>query len=371
MLKILHIVSGLGSGGVESMLHNYYINMDKRKVKFDFIVHDPNIGKLEEDFKKLGCEVFHVTPKKDSLFNNALDIFQIIKKGDYDIIHSHQNASSFLALFFARLNKIKVRIAHSHVGILKEKTSRKMLLLPFKILTKYFSTDRFACSVIASNWLFGKKNKDIIIINNAIDLEKFKYNSLLRTEVRQKYGWDDKFVIGNVARFFPEKNHEFLIRIFKEIHKLIPTAILILVGGEEKEEEKRVRRLTQVLGVNEHVIFLGVRDDVNKLMQAMDSFILPSKFEGFGMVLVEAQASSLKCFTSDNVPKETRITNLIEYISLENSEKYWAEKVIDSTYGYNRKKYDENVSRSNFDIQTEAVKLSKIYFDLYKTRYLK
>lgn len=366
MIKILHVVSGLDGGGVETMLYNYYMNMDHSNIRFDFIVHDLNIGMLEEKFTELGCRIYHVTPKKISFIKNAKEIYKIIKEGDYDIVHSHQNTSSFLPLILAKIIKVNVRIAHSHVGYTKESIVQRTSRYPFKLLTKLFSTDWFACSSIAGKWLFGNKRtiKDFFIIKNAIDLEKFKYNEDIRKAVRSELRWEDKFVIGNVARFYPEKNHTLLINIFKEIHTVCPNAVLALIGGEGQEE--KIRNMVSSLGLTDNVKFLGVRNDVHRLMQAMDVFILPSKFEGFGMVFIEAQAASLKTYASNAVPNETKITDLIEYISLEKSAEFWAEKVL-STYGKNnRKQYNQSIYDSGFDIKSEASKLTKIYYRLLK-----
>ncbi|WP_137790962.1 glycosyltransferase family 1 protein [Bacillus sp. E(2018)] len=365
MIKILHVVSGLGSGGVETMLYNYYLIMDRTKIQFDFIVHDPNYGELESKFENLGCKIYHVTPKKDSFIKNANELYQIIHNGKYDIVHSHQNLSSFLALLIAKITKVRVRIAHSHVWYIYESWFQKLTRYPFKLLTKYFSTDWFACSKDASEWLFGDKENSnrLYIINNAIDIQKYQFNDETRKEVRSYYGWEDNFVVGNVARFFPEKNHSFLIDIFKEIHNDCPNAILLLIGGEGNDDN--LRNKVNHLGLSDKILFFGVRNDVHILMQAMDVFILPSKFEGFGMVFVESQAASLKTYASTAVPTETKITDLIEYISLNDSPSLWAKKVLSNHQKYERHSVFKDLINSGFDIKSEALKLTNIYQSIY------
>jgi len=331
MIKILHVLSGLGGGGVENMLYNYYKYMNQEIYKYDFIIHDPHIGFLEEKFKKLGCNIYHVTTRKTNILKNIAEIDNIIKAGNYDIIHCHQNASSFIPLLLAQKNNIKIRIAHSHSANPNQTLFWKVIEFPIKILTKYYSTSWLACSNNAAEWLFGKyRNKEtIFILNNVIDFKKFAFNKKTREKIRKKFGWENKFVIGNVARFFPkQKNHEFLIRVFKEININKPEAILVLIGGGYDKEKNKIRKIVDKLKLSKIVFFMGIRDDIEKFMQAMDCFVLPSKSEGFGIVLIEAQATGLRCFTSMNVPNETKVTDLIEYISLKKSEKYWARRII-------------------------------------------
>ncbi|MDP9739956.1 UNVERIFIED_ORG: glycosyltransferase involved in cell wall biosynthesis [Bacillus sp. B2I3] len=366
MIRVLQVVSGLDSGGVETMLYNYCINMDRSSVKFDFIVHDPKEGVLEKKLLKLGCNIYHVTPKKKSLLKNATEIHQIIKNGRYDIIHSHQNTSSFIALGIARINNISVRIAHSHVGYFDENIKSKFVAFPFKLFTRFFSTHFFACSDIAGRWLFGnkKKDKEVFIIKNAINIDEFSYDGKIRKKIQSEFDWEDKYVVGNVARFVPEKNHDLLIRIFKEIHKINSSAVLALIGSGELEE--KIRKQVEELDLSKHVYFLGVRTDVKNIMQAMDAFILPSKFEGFGMVFLEAQTAGLMCYASANVPRETMVTDLIEYISLEESPQYWANRVLKSNKSYSRNINFDNMKISEFDIKSESRKLTDLYNRFYK-----
>lgn len=363
MIKVLHVVSALSGGGVEAMLYNYYINMDRYAIKFDFIVHDPEIGMLEQGFSELGSKIYHITPKKVSFIKNIREMNGIIKSGNYDIIHCHQNLSSLPALYVAKRNHIRIRIAHSHTSLQDEKPSDKIIMAPLRTLLKHYATDFFACSEIAGKWLFGD-NKSFFVLNNAIDIDKFLYNDEIREKVRNEYGWNNKLVAGNVARFFPEKNHEKLIEIFNEIHKADDSAVLVLVGDGPLEE--KVKLQAEKLELSDSVFFLGRRNDVNRLMQAMDIFIFPSCFEGLGIVLIEAQAAGLKCYASKEVPKETHATDLIEYISIEEASLNWAKKIISTGKAYDRVNTAESIKQGGFDINNEAKKLEQKYISLIK-----
>lgn len=361
--KVLQIVSGLDGGGVENILYNYYSIMDRNLIEMDIIVHSPYIGKMENKFKELGCEIYHVTPKKENILMNFFEINKIIKNGKYDVVHSRQDYRSFPSLFAAKIHKVNKRVVHCHIAYLPEKFKQTISRKLFTWLTKKTSTNYFACSVGAGKWFYGindyHKGK-VSVLNNAIKVDKFSFNENVRAAKRKEMGLEKRFVIGTIGRFTYQKNHQFLIRIFEKIHNKNPNAILLLTGKDELEHE--IRQQVEELNLSNSVIFLGIRDDVDELMQVMDVFLLPTRYEGWGNVLIEAQISGLKCITSkDVVPKETKVTNCIEYLSLNESIDTWANSVLKYSNGYERSDKSGDIKNAGFDVLTQANRLERFY----------
>jgi len=363
MVRVLHILPTLGSGGIEMMLYNHYKNMDIKKVKFDFIVHNENVGMLEKKFLELHSNVYHITPKRKNVFKNYLQIKKKINsKPPYDVIHVHQNFMSFLPLYLAKKAGIKTRIAHSHNFVPNESFIQKMLNKYYRKIILSSTTNFFACGNDAGKWLYGDiftKQSKIKVIKNPIEVDRFTYDEILRKKYRNKLNIDSKLVIGHIGCFNYQKNHNFLIDIFKEINIKVNKSRLILIGVGELEQE--ITEKVKNLNLEKFVIFLGVRSDVPELLQAMDIFLLPSNFEGFPVVGIEAQASGLKCFISDNVTKDIKITDLVEFISLKESAEYWALEILKYRNGYGRKKMHEKMISEGFDIKQSAKWLEKFY----------
>lgn len=368
MIKILHVVSSLGSGGVENMLYNYYERMDKEEIRFDFIVHGKDIGLLEQKFCELGSNIYHVTPKKENFLRNFFEINSIISKNNYDIVHCHQNYSSIIPLCIAKYNKVKSRIVHSHATFdSKERKNKKIHLVIQKAIVA-LATHYCACTQDAAEYLFGKdiKNIKVKIIRNAIDINKYTFDFKDRETLKKEFNFNNKIVIGTIGRLSFEKNHQFLIEVYKSVKEKLPESILMIVGNGPLKQELQ-EKVCQ-LNLTNDIIFIDERLDVNKLYSTMDLFILPSLHEGLGMVLIEAQVNGLKCIASDEViPRDTQLTNLIQYIKLSNLSK-WEEEII--TYF---KKYDLESRFSKFevkifedyDINLQVHYLNDYYMNIY------
>ncbi len=367
MIKVLHVLAALDGGGVECMLKNYYEHFNQENLKFDFVVFEKKKGMLEDYFISKGSKIFHITRKKENFIKSNLEIRKIIKNGDYDIIHCHQNRSNIIPLYYAYKYKIKNRICHSHNAIINNSLKEKISKRIFSHFLEKFSTKLFACSGMAANWLYSEKNQNnVVIINNAIELKKFEYNSEIREKIREKYNLKDRVVLGCVARLHPQKNHKFLIDIFKEALKINSNCTLFLAGSGI--DEKLIKSKVKDCGLENKVIFAGNCKNVNELLQGFDIFILPTLFEGLGISLIESQVSGLLTITSkDVVPIETNVTPKIHYISLEKSASEWA-KEINNLYKNNntRKNYTDEISKKGFDINSEAKKLENIYLNMVK-----
>lgn len=282
-------------------------------------------------------------------------------------MHSHENALSIFPLRAAKKAGIKVRIAHSHSTTNqkeKKKNALKQILRPF---SKIYATDYMACSELAGRWLFGDKTFDqgkVYILNNAIDLSKFKYNEEVRKNKRKELEIDDDtFVIGHIGRFVQQKNHTFLIDVFNEVQKKKANAKLILVGqGPLKDEiENKVKNLN----LENKVVFLGQREDVDELYQAFDCFVLPSLYEGLGMVLIEAQASGLPCIASTEIPDIARVTEKLKFVRLDENIDYWKNSILKLSDLKNRKEDQlQDIQNRGYNIEKEVEKLEILYKDL-------
>src|SRR5690625_2196854 len=364
MIKILHVVSSLNmGGGVQQLLYNYYKNMNSDKVQFDFIVHSEEIGYFEKKFKKFGSNIFHVTPKKQSIIKNFLEIKRIIQKGNYDVVHCHQDFSNAVPLFLAKTNSVPIRISHAHSNFRKQRFVKGLLNKFLRFINQYYGNYYFACSKEAGKWLHGRKwsgkrKKDFIMLN-AINTHQFKFNPDIRTNYRDELGFTDEKVVLHVGRFSKEKNHKFLLKLFNQLYNINDNYKLLLVGSGPLKRE--IKELSNNLDSHKNIIFLGARSDIAEIMQASDIFLLPSTYEGFGMTAIEAQYSGLLTIVSDKVPRSTQISNLIKYLSLKNID-YWIEEIL--AFDYNDRNF--NLIKNKYDAQHEACKyenwlMKKIY----------
>ena len=359
-IKVLHIVSSLGSGGVEQILYNYYKNISKNNIVFDFIVHGYEEGVLEKKFEELGSTIYHVVPKKERFITNLKQIKNIIYNNNYDIVHCHQNFSSIIPLFLAYKKGVKVRIAHSHVSMGKKSIYNKILSSGINYFANYY----FACGENAAKYLFGEKlyiKNRIYIMKNAISLEDFHYDIDLRNNMRNTLNLQHKFVLGHVGRFSEEKNHEFMIELIKKLENKFEDIILILIG--EGNLEENIKEKVEKYNLSDRVQFLGRKQSVSKYMQAMDVLLLPSYYEGFGMVLLEGQGVGLKCIASDTITRDSKITNDLIFKQLKLDE--WEKSIIEYYGGYYRKDNSIKLNEAGFNIKNSSKKLEEYYRQLY------
>lgn len=359
MIRVLEILSCLDGGGVERLLYDYCSRLSQ-KIHFDFVVSSDFIGILEKPLIDLGCNVFHVTPIRNSIISHIKDMNNILENGSYDIVHDHSGYKSFINLYSAKKHGVKVRIAHSHLAYIPETRKNNGLRKLITPITKYYSTNLFACGKDAGQWMWG--NSEFYIMNNAVNTRAFQFNTTQRVELREKYRLKDKLVIGNVARFTFQKNHEFLIKIFNEIKKIKENAVLVLVG--RGEEEGNIKDLVATYNLQDSVIFMGVRNDVSNLYNAMDVFVLPTRYEGLGMVLIEAQANGLKCFTSEGVvPKDVKVTNNVQFIGLRKDANYWADLICEVDPKRDLTAF-EQIRCAGYDIDIEMDNLYNKYLSI-------
>ena len=360
-MHILHLVSNISiRNGIMSVVMNYYRNIDKKKFTFDFLYFEDRSDNFYDEIKSLGGNCYKIN------YNNNINLFNQIRKFiknnifNYDIIHIHEIYLIGTFIGLKKYNsKIKI-ISHAHATKFSEnnlKNIRNMLFsIPNIVVPDYY----FACSKLAGIKLFGRKFKNKgYILNNAINLDNFAKNKAASELIRKKYKIEDKFVIGHVGNFNVQKNHTFLIDIFNCLCKINPNVVLLLVGDGNKKDEILLK--IKKLNLEKKVIYLGVRNDVNKIMNAFDCFVLPSIYEGLGIVLIEAQAIGLPCVFSDTVPQEANIIKRQNRIlSLNNSAEIWANEIINVKKLHNVSGTYE-VRTAGYDIVCEAKKLAEKY----------
>ena len=367
-IRVLVLDTVMDRGGAETMMMNYLRNMDRSKVQLDFMVNRDYKADYEDEIESLGGKIYRMCSMYPQNFlKYKKQIREFLKKHpEYKIIHSNLEERSYFALKEAKKLNIPVRISHSH-NAPKGFDLKSIVRYYFRAKLKPQVTHMFTCGLEAGDWLYGKENRDKFIMqNNAIDAKKYEYNEEIEKNIRKEFDLEGKFVIGHVGRFFPQKNHTFLIDIFNEVYKRDNDAILMLVG--EGELKKEIENKVKSLGLEKSVIFTGVREDVNNIMQSFDLFILPSLFEGFPVTMVEAQAEGLKCIISDKVPKECDITGNVQIISLEETKEKWAEEILKYKNSYKKESMYEKIVESRFDIKENALWMENFYINALKEK---
>lgn len=364
-IRIAQIMGKWVGGGVESVVMNYYRNIDRKKIQFDFICDIDSTNIPYGEIYKLGGKIILIPPYT-KIFKYQKYLKKVLMDGNYKIVHSHINTLSIFSLFAAKRANIPIRIAHSHSTTNKREWKKNFIKQLLKPLSKLFATDYMCCSEVAGRWLFGNKTYDkgkVILLNNAINVKEFEYNERTRAIEREKLCINnDRLVIGHIGRFVEQKNHEFLIDVFNEIQKINEDSMLVLAG--QGPLENKIKNKVEELNLNKKVIFLGQIDEVSRIYQAFDIFILTSLYEGLPVVAVEAQAAGLLTILSSSMTKESRILETTKFISLKEKPKIWAEKIINAYHNYTRVKTNQILQKKDFDIIIEGKKLEKIYFDL-------
>lgn len=366
-IRVAQIIGKWVGGGVEAVVMNYYRNIDHNKIQYDFICDSDSTNIPYDEIERLGGRVILIPPYQ-KVFDYQRELQKVLIEGKYKIIHSHINTLSVFPLYAAKKVGVEVRIAHNHSTTNKVEWKKNLMKQALKPFAKRYANKYFACTEHAGRWLFGDKdfdNGNVYVMNNAIDLDKFKYDEKIRNKVRKELGVDkDTVVIGHIGRFMKQKNHEFLIDVFYEYHRKNSNSILMLVGQGPLMEEMKYK--VKDLGIEDSVKFLGQRTDANEMYQAMDLFLFPSLYEGLGMVAVEAQCSGLPCVASTEVPEIAKVTDSMKFLKLSDYIEEWV-KVIEMELDNSvREDKISEVSEHGYNIKEEVKKLEKKYLDFYK-----
>ena len=353
MIRVLQCVNNMDRAGLETMLMNYYRNIDRTKIQFDFLMHRSEKSDYDDEIEALGGRIYRAPrlyPQNYPAYFAYMKRF-FAEHPEYQIIHSHIDAMSYLPLLAAKRAGVSVRIAHSHSTSI-DRDMKYLLKQYFRFMLRGVTSHYCACGTEAGKFLFGKR--EFTVIPNAIDAEIYRFNVGMRNEKRRELGVENEFVVGHIGRFTYAKNHMFLVDIFHEIKKQQPQAVLLLVGTGEKEAA--VKRYVEKLALGDSVCFLGVRSDVHELYQAMDVFVMPSLFEGVPVVGIEAQFSGLPCVFSDRVPKEVAFTDECHFVELNMSAQEWAMRALAC-----RSKHNGQIASGKYDIRKAHIALETYY----------
>mgnify|MGYP000040132558 CR=1 FL=1 len=357
-MKKVIIVStvGLIYDGITNIMMSYIKAMNKTEIDIfvaSTIKAEPGIV---SQLKQSGCHIVNLPSRRENVIKYFCELTNFIRKNKIDIIHAHGNSGTLaIEMIAGWLGGCNKRIAHSH-NTKCDQVKADNILRPFFYL---FYTDAVACGEEAGHWLF--KNRQFTVLKNGRNIDDFLYNTRIRKEIREKLKIDNEIVIGHVGGFYEQKNHEFLMKIFRSIIEIEPNARLLLLGDgplKEKIESSNI-------DIKDSVLFLGTTDHVSDYLQAMDGMLLPSLFEGLPLVAIEWQINGLPCIFADTITKDCGLMSNIKFMSLEESPKAWAMAILNLIRNNDRLKFSEMASsiveKSGFDIKKNAEQLREIY----------
>lgn len=369
-LRVLQVGMTRNLGGIETYLIEQFRHLDKSKIDYDFvnITGEYSIC-YEDEILASGSKIFKVVSRHKNPLLHYWQWFNILlqNKGVYDVIVLNTNSLEYVfPLVLGKIFGIPVRVIHSHNSGFENKQglARRLLVGMNKKLLAWSANLRFACSQFAGQWMF--KDNPYHVIYNAIDIHKYDADLIVREETRNALGLHTELTLLHVGRFSYQKNHSFLLDIFKEVHRIQPDSVLLLVGDTTEESEflTEVKRKIKAYGLENVVRLLGRRDDVNKIMQAADVLVMPSFFEGLTVVGIEAQASDLPLLLSDTVTKELGLLPSTQFISLEAGPTAWAKAIVNSKR-HNRQSRYEELKAAGYDIVNETERVEKLLIDAY------
>ncbi|MGG1486483.1 glycosyltransferase family 1 protein [Peribacillus castrilensis] len=350
--------------GITNVILNYYRAMDKSDLIIDFVIPNDIRNDLKIELESFGSRIYKISGRSKKPFIYVKKLKMLIEENKYQVVHAHGNSCTLaLEMSAAKKGGAIVRIPHSHNSKNKFKLVHRMLRRTFN--SHY--THAFACGQLAGEWLF--QEKPFEIINNGIDVSRYKFNVVTREQYRNKYNLNEKIVIGHIGHFTFQKNHDFLIDVFAELYKVNNRYQLLLIGGGDLR--KTIEEKVKFLGLSDAVIFAGKSLEVPQLMQAMDMIIMPSRFEGLPLSLVEAQTACLPCYVSDAVSKEVGLTDLVNFISLSKSSKEWATIINESVLRDRNQlvnKINNQIISAGYSITENATVMKDLYKSYYSTQ---
>ncbi|MCM3568215.1 glycosyltransferase family 1 protein [Neobacillus mesonae] len=368
--RVLHIVSAMNRGGAETLIMNVYRNIDKSKIQFDFVVHHPDQGDYDEEIIKLGGKIFKIQSLgKLGPIKYIKELVKILKLHPYIAVHSHTDYQSGFPAFAAKLAGVQNRICHSHSTNWQKgtKIKDKIILKILQAIIKISATRYCSCSEEAAKFLFGKhviENRKYIILNNGINVIEFiKVNKESKKKLLQSLNLsENKIIIGHVGTFSESKNQFFIIKVLKKLLEKDSRFVALFVG--EGPLKFKIMSEAENLGIKDNIRFLGVREDIPELMNAFDIFLFPSKFEGFGIVTIEAQSAGTPCVLSQAVPKSVDMgLGLVSFVDLNRNLEVWCDAVLKNlNIGRpDKNKIVQQVKSKGFAIQENIQEWLKLY----------
>lgn len=337
--------------------------MDHSQLEFDFIVNGNEIGFYENQIDSSKSKIYHITKRSESMYKYFFDLYKVVKKTQYDIVHFHtQNAFlTVIDILAVRLAGVKNIVVHSHNTMDWRTGVTLKLHKVFRPILNELTSRKLACGKAAANYLYGT-DKNVNILPLPVDCDKYLFNEENYCKLRKQYGVENRLVIAHTGRFSDVKNHTFLIDVFYELLKMKPESMLFLMGDGELKYE--IENKVEQLGISDKVIFWGNISDVNNKLIASDIFLFPSKYEGFPTVVLEGQAAGLVSIISDTITKDICVTNLVEQIGLNESAKHWADVIYKLRERQIKRENYNKLIKDKYDISVTVNNLIKIYKEL-------
>lgn len=365
--KILHLVGGMDIGGTETMLMNLYRNMDREEFEFHFISYYGRKGYYDDEIESLGGMIIHLAPPMNTgLLEAVKNLYKVIKINGYDVIHTHTLFNCGIGVFTAWMAGTKIRISHAHTTFdRKESFTKKLYMKIMSLLINIFSTRLLACSNKSGRYLFGEKKistSKYKFIPNYVDYKRF-INDISKVKVKEELGIEKEIVIGHIGRLMEAKNHSFILKIIKNLkNRGIKSKALFVGDGNLRKE---IEEEAEILGINDSIIITGMRNDTERLVKAMDIFLLPSIYEGFGLVLLEAQAAGIPCLVSEAIQQETDLEiGLMTKMKLSEGPEKWIDTILKILAGKHEISKAERVNafkRKGYDPESIIKMMNEIY----------
>lgn len=363
-IRVLQILPGGPIwGGIENFVMNYYRSLDRNRIQFDFLVHYKEKGHYDKEIEELGGRIYYFSAREDKkIFSYIRDLSHFFQQHpEYKIIHGHMPGFAPIYFMVAQKNGVPIRISHSHVTA-TEPTAKGWILNLIIHMIKYVSNCHWACSKRAGKYMYGQY-KNFLVIPNAISIERFHFDEKIRDEMRHYLQLEEKFVVGNVGRFCPQKNQLFLLEVFAELRKLYSEAFLLLIG--EGEMRKSISQKVLEIGIEDSVMILDNQNNIEDYYQVMDVLVMPSLFEGLPVTMVEAQACGVPCVVSSSVTDEAAMSNMVKYVSLSDGFYEWCEAII-SFKNVDRTLGVQMIKKNGYEIHEAAEKLALYYEELMR-----
>lgn len=359
MLKVLQVHGGMERGGTESVIMNWYRNIDKNEVQFDFTTMQEHRCAYDDEIESMGGKIIYVPPRaKVGNLDHFKALYKCIKKnGPYDAVHSHMNYHGGLVALAARLAGVKTIICHAHntEDVAQQTLKRKLETMILRGLMHTCSSNLLACGKEAGRFVFGE-NTNFRIINNAVDIQKFKpLNEEMNEEIKllkNKYDLNNKLILGHIGRFNFQKNHKFIVDILINLKKKDSNFKFLFIGDGELKEE--ILESIKKADLENNIVYLGLQSNINIWLNIMDILVFPSLFEGLPVVLVEAQSTGLPCIISDKISSDVDLgLNLVKFVSIDNGTDIWVNEIISN-----------NMKKENKDFKIkEQLKLKGYYLE--------
>ena len=361
MYRVLHIMTGADTGGILSVVRNYWSFIDRSKIQFDVALTTNHTGKAAEEFRRMGSNVYALPLKSEGLGAFQTALLELLKKEKFDAVHVHESQTSYVALRVAKKAGVRHRIAHAHTSAPFVSWGSELRRWSGCLLNYHFATCVVGCGELAGQRVFGKRNmkrNKAMVLPNAVDAERFAYCETVRKELREELGVADQYVLGMVGRLSEEKNHQYALELMQRYHAIRPEAVLLLVGDGDCEDA--LRKIIRERNMESYVRLLGRRTDVEALYQAFDVLLLPSFHEGFPVVAVEAMVSGLPVLLSATITRELEFGSAVKYLELGHDQQ-WIDALEFYAADQNRSERQHEIKDHQLDIRSAVKRLETLY----------